>query len=84
MHPLHLRYFHWTILESISDEFEASEAICCDKRHEWLKNNAYLIWKIIFIHPKPIYIIFATSHLPRALYKGRHCNVPHEYTQVTS
>jgi hypothetical protein len=37
------------------DEFEASEAMCCDKRRQVAENYASLIWKIIFMcqNPRP-------------------------------
>jgi hypothetical protein len=58
---------------------------------KWLKNNVSLIWEFLLCagtHPEGplarLYSYYPTSQLPRPIYKGRHCNVPHVYSQVTS
>ena len=60
------------------------------KGTRWLKNNVSLIWDFFFNVPElpspysTIYIIFATSQLPRPQNSRVHCNVLSEYIQVTS
>ena len=90
MRPLHLRSILWTILEHISEEFEASEAMCCDKRHQVAEKQCIPDLGFFFNVPELpspysiIYIIFATSQLPRPQNSRVHCNVLSEYIQVTS
>jgi hypothetical protein len=51
-----------------SDEFEASETMCCNKSYEWLKNNSHLIWKSIpSICPFILYLLhhnFSGLYIP--------------------
>src|SRR5882724_2161268 len=60
------------------------------KGTRWLKSNVSLIREFVLCAeaiPRaqyPFILPFPTSHLPRPICKGRHCNVPHEYTQITS
>jgi hypothetical protein len=51
MRLLRHRNVHWTILETISDEFEASEAMCCNKRHQVAEKSCNPDWEFSFYVP---------------------------------
>jgi hypothetical protein len=62
MHLLRHRNVHWTILETISDEFVASEAMCCNKRHQVAEKSCNPDWDFSFYvleHPQAPYNILS-------------------------
>ena len=63
--PLRLGYSPRTIWEPISDEFEGSEAMCRDKRHQWLKKMHSCFGISILCIPSPIYILICYITTPR-------------------
>ena len=54
----------------MSGEFEAIEAMCCDKRHQVAENTAPLMWEFLFMLSQwpqtPIYIIISYITSPQA------------------